>query len=339
MADEAESTAVVKRDEDGAMPPAPLNVDDTHGMSFFPSKSELSVILTLAATAVKAGEGFVPKGVTNAHQAAGIMLAGRELGVRPFTALRHIYPVNGKFELETRLMMGVCKSKDPSIKFIPTEYTRKRVAIILERGGARYPEIEYTLEDAKASGQYPETINEKTRYLPWVRYTRDMLYAAAGKRVCRLYCPDLINSIDAGLDNVTMFIEGEATAVRVIEPEDAEQVLANDAAAELMNNGAARNEGDDGTTPPEVQAATTPVAPADAFNRETVTSEILALIKEGRETYSDADFSAWAGNIRKDFPEAFDPNGNTAFNQLTDEKLTDLRDRMKRDIRGEGPPV
>lgn len=336
MADEA-NTAIVKRDEDGALPPAPLNVDDTHGMAFFPSKSELSVILTLAATAVKAGEGFVPKGITNAHQAAGIMLAGRELGVRPFTALRHIYPVNGKFELETRLMMGVCKAKDPSIKFLPTEYTRKRVAIVLERGGKTYPEIEYTLEDAKASGQYPENINEKTRYLPWVRFTRDMLYAAAGKRVCRLYCPDLINSIDAGLDNVTMFIEGEASAVRVIDPDEEaiESEAGQKAVENVLKSDMARNEGDDGGLPPEVEAAQ---PAAKASDREAVVSEVLALVKEGRETMDAGAVSAWAGRIREGFPDAFDEQG-WAFEKLTDERMVELRDRMKRDVRGEGPPA
>ncbi len=204
-------TAIVKSDV-----PPPL-VPDRPPTAFLASSEVLEQITAIAAMAVKAGTDMLPASIKTPAQAAAIMLAGYELGLRPWTALRHVYIVNGKTEVETRATVGIIRARDPRIRFDWPEYTSEAVTCVLTRPGQQPIRVRYTMQDALASGQ----ARKKKRWVgegkdrrqvevngPWQLYPRDMLYAAATKRACRLGAPDLINAI-----------EGRAIAADVVDAE------------------------------------------------------------------------------------------------------------------------
>ena len=232
------------RDPDA--PPVALVVHQAP-TAMLPAKSELDAIGVIAATVFQA-KGFLPEAITSPAQAAAIMLAGWEVGLRPMTALRHVYMVNGRTELETRAMMGVVRAKDPRIQFQTTEYTQEAVTVTMHRPGQTPTTVRYTVDDAKRSGQLAKSG-------PWQKYTRDMLFAAAAKRVCRIGAPDLINAIDSSMVSVDDAASMTLPDVRIIEHEPlAPGAIPDDA----------YNEGDDRETIPAEVAAAAPVAPPEA---------------------------------------------------------------------------
>ena len=165
----------------------------------------LDQIKALAAMAVAGGSDMLPKNIKSPAQAAAIMLAGYELGLRPFTALRHVYIVGGRTEIETRAMVGIVRARDPRIGFDWPDYTAEVVTCVLTRPGQKPVKVSYTIADANASGQTRKKkiwVGEGGQRKqievngPWQLYPRDMLYAAATKRACRLGAPDLINAIE-----------------------------------------------------------------------------------------------------------------------------------------------
>lgn len=240
---ENENTAVATRETDA--PPRELVVGPMP-TAVLPDRETLSLIDYISGTVMRAGGGMVPSSVKTKEQAAAIMLAGWEMGLRPMTALRHVYLVNGKTQLEARAMMGVVRAQDPRIIFKVTEYTQQAVTIQMHRPGQpKATEVRYTVEDAKKSGQM-------SRGGPWQTYTRDMLYAAASARVCRIGAPDLINAIDARMPTVestkaAMIDEGIIEGEVVVRSPDQQIIDAIPAEA--------YNDGDDGSIPVEVQAA------------------------------------------------------------------------------------
>lgn len=181
-------------------PPLPI-VPDRPPTALLASEQVLEQIMAIAKMAVAGGSDMIPQNIKTAPQAAAVMLAGYEIGLRPWTALRHMYIVNGKTEIETRAMVGIVRARDPRIAFEWPEYKSEAVTCILRRPGQKPITVRYTLADANASGQ----TRKKKRWVggrqvdvngPWQLYPRDMLYAAATKRACRLGAPDLINAIE-----------------------------------------------------------------------------------------------------------------------------------------------
>ena len=194
------TAAVVKSN----VPPLPI-VPDRPPTALLASEQVLEQIMAIAKMAVAGGSDMIPQNIKTAPQAAAVMLAGYEIGLRPWTALRHMYIVNGKTEIETRAMVGIVRARDPRIAFEWPEYKSDAVTCILRRPGQKPITVRYTLADANASGQtrkkkkwIGEGQNRKQVEVngPWQLYPRDMLYAAATKRACRLGAPDLINAIE-----------------------------------------------------------------------------------------------------------------------------------------------
>ncbi len=154
--------------------------------SILPSRDELSVILAIAGE-VSLGKTVLPKDMTK-PEAFAVMLAGREIGVPPMTALRHIFVVNGKTDLDGQLMQGIVLANDTSAEFVIHESTGLKVDIELKRQGRPPFRVEYTIDDAKKAG-----LAEKG---PWKAFPRDMLFWHTMKRVCRRGAPDLINAVE-----------------------------------------------------------------------------------------------------------------------------------------------
>jgi hypothetical protein len=319
---ENESTAVATRDRD--VPPAALVVAPMHTISMFPSEPELNMIVQLAAMAIEAGADFVPRNVKTKAQAIAIILAGREVGLKPLTSLRHINCINGKTDLEARGMMGVCIANDPNIRFETTEYTHQAVTIVMHRPGVlKTPlAVRYTVDEAKKSGQMAKAG-------PWQTYTRDMLFAAAAKRCCRIGAPDLINGIDAAMQTEEQGAEiDRETSVRIIEPTPAQLPDTSAAATALRDMPGAMNEGDDGSMPIETQPPTS----TDQRRR------LRELLTEAKTTTDSTFWGNLLLNIRETFPEAHASDGRLVIAKLTDEQVMRLADGVAVMLHGDGPP-
>jgi hypothetical protein len=179
--------AVAIRDE-GDEPPAPMAL--TIPERTLPTSGELAVMGQIAKTLASVRGHSVPKEIDSPAKAAAVILAGWEVGLKPMTAFRRIFVVNGRTELDAQALMGVVKAKDQSAEFIFHEYTATGCTVELRRGDKTVVTASYTLEDATKSGQV-------AKGGPWKQYPRDMCAWAAVKRACRLGAPDLINAIPA----------------------------------------------------------------------------------------------------------------------------------------------
>lgn len=142
----------------------------------------------LAKSVVYARGQALPAAIDTPEKAFAVALAGWELGVKPMTAFRHVFTVNGRTEPDAQLMMGMVRAKDPRARFTFKQADATACTVTLERPGQEAITVTYTLADAQASGQ-------AAKGGPWKSYTRDMLAWAAVKRVCRLGAPDVINNI------------------------------------------------------------------------------------------------------------------------------------------------
>lgn len=185
--------------------------------SILPSQDELSVIGTLAKTVVMAHGHAVPKEIDSPAKAAAVMLAGRELGVPPMSALRHIAVVNGKTEPDAQLMAGIIVAHEPDALFEVIEQTEDSCTVRFTRPSrgrdARW-EYTYSLADAKRA-----QLADKGG---WKTFPKDMMRWAAIKRLARTYAPDLIN----GVGTIEVGAMGSLVASEVdSEPETHEDTI------------------------------------------------------------------------------------------------------------------
>jgi hypothetical protein len=305
------TTEVIKRDEAIDAPPVALTVGPPP-TALLATTGELQAMWAIARTVFKA-KGMVPAAITTPEQAMGVMLAGWELGLRPMTSLRHVFIVNGKTDIETRAMVGIIRQRDPRIRFEWPEYTNDAVTCVLHRPGQSKLEVRYTVEDAKRSGQYEGKMGI------WKSYTRDMLYAAATKRACRIGCPDLINAIEGSMTPVA-----EATAaaapfdVRVLDEGDTTVKIAADA----------YDQGDDPAAPLAVEVEAPPVV----NHRE----RIVDLLKRFLGETSRPQFMEYVAKIEAEHPQWFEKHVLKVA-LLTDDEAHELADKIAADLGVAGP--
>lgn len=128
-----------------------------------PTKDEYSMMMMIASMAVegankaiKADDRAIPANIKTPEQAMTVMLAGFELGMPPFTALRRVFIVKGRTELETQALMGLVRAGDRTARFVFHEYTSDVVDVELFRAGESMIRCAYTRKDAQLSGQLKE---------------------------------------------------------------------------------------------------------------------------------------------------------------------------------------
>jgi len=155
--------------------------------TLIPSLDELSVMKSIALEVAKA-VGVIPKGMT-AAQAFAVILAGREVGVPPMTAVRQMFVVNGRTEASGQLMQGIVIAGDPTAQFETVEQSAEVCHVRLFRHGRKVSDLKYTIQDAAKAGLAGKTG-------PWQQFTQDMLYWFTIKRICRQGAPDLLNAVD-----------------------------------------------------------------------------------------------------------------------------------------------
>ena len=128
-----------------------------------------------------ARSGFF-KDACDASKAIVKIVAGRELGVGPLTAMTGIHIVEGKPVLSAGLI-GALVLRSGRYTYRVVESTDAECRIAWERDGREIGESAFTLEDAKRAG-----VAGKQN---WSRYPSDMLFARALTRGARRFCPDV----------------------------------------------------------------------------------------------------------------------------------------------------
>lgn len=157
-----------------------------------PTKDEMAMMTMLSRSVIQA-RGLIPAQLDTPEKAFAVLLAGWELGVKPMTALRHLFIVGGKVEPDAQIMAGILASKEPESRIEVVALTDDSCTMRIERParGVR-AEYTYTLADAKKAQLVKPGSN-------WDKFPKDMMRWAATKRLCRAYAPDIINAIaDAG---------------------------------------------------------------------------------------------------------------------------------------------
>lgn len=311
-------TAVAHRDPD--LPPQPIAAGPAP-TALMTTKDELAQMWAVAQTVSKA-RGMIPANIQSPEQAMAVMLAGWELGLRPMTALRHVYIVNGKTEIETRAMVGIVHARDPRIAFSWPVYQADRVVCVVKRPGQPAVEVEYTVAMAKASGQLGEKVG------PWQKYPRDMCYAAATKRACRIACPDLINAIDGAMVGVT---DAESAVAQIDEPH-ADDVIDGESRT-LPSDPSLYDVGDgpDAPLPPEA-------GPALGFDRKSALERITALVTRAKNEIGDKEsYNNLRDGLKIAFPALISETGALKVSALSDDDAVKCGDHLATILDGIGP--
>lgn len=141
---------------------------------------------------------FVPKAYRgNAPATAAAILAGRELGLPPMTALRHVQVVEGSPSLSAEYKRARVLAAGHELDIIELNTTRCKVQG-RRRGSGKPPlEITFTIQDAKTAQIF------KARGA-WETRPRRMLFARAATEVCDFLFADITN----GLPTTELLAEG-----------------------------------------------------------------------------------------------------------------------------------
>lgn len=125
---------------------------------------------------------FVPKSLRGStEKVMAALLAGRELGLGPMTALAHVHIVEGRPALSAESKQALAVSAGHTIDVVETN-TEKCVVIARRAGSDRDVKVEWTMKDAQAAG-----LANKDN---WKKHPRRMLQARATAEAVRLIAPD-----------------------------------------------------------------------------------------------------------------------------------------------------
>ncbi|GEM_PF-3958749 len=114
--------------------------------------------------------GFLPDHIKTPGQAVAIILAGREMGIGPMTALRGISLVKGKVTVSADLLLARFKAAGGRAQWRRDEATGATLVLTLPNGD-RYTSS-FTEQDARRAGLWGKAG-------PWQAYPRAMLRARA----------------------------------------------------------------------------------------------------------------------------------------------------------------
>lgn len=125
---------------------------------------------------------FVPKALRGKPEATlAALLAGRELGLGPMTALNHVNIIEGSSSFSAQLQRAVAVAAGHQIDVIET--TPERCVVAARRAGSEHTvTIEWTMADAHRAG-----LDQKSN---WKKNPRQMLQARATAEAARLVAPD-----------------------------------------------------------------------------------------------------------------------------------------------------
>lgn len=116
---------------------------------------------------------------------AAAILAGRELGIGPMTALQHLHVIDGRPAMTAQLMRALVLAAGHT--FSVDESTSTRCTITGRRADGSTMTVVWTMDDARRAGL--------TGRKNWTTYPRPMLFARATGELCRALFPDVIGGM------------------------------------------------------------------------------------------------------------------------------------------------
>lgn len=185
------STEIAIRDSNGHLPAERDVVDGWLAIA--------SEVIKLANVIVDTE--FVPEAYRESAPAiAAAILTGRELGIGPMTALRHVQMVKGTPTLSAEYKRARVLAAGHEFDILELNTTRCRVSG--RRAGSKKPplEITFTIEDARKAG----LVKDKGA---WLTRPRRMLFARAGSELCDFLFADVVN----GLPTAEVLADGAET--------------------------------------------------------------------------------------------------------------------------------
>ncbi len=234
-----------------------------------------------------AGTPALPKELNTKEKVMAVMLYGWELGLRPMSAIRHIFMIEGRPQPSAEVMLATAQQNDLGIRLILEEIDEEHCTMRLVRPSRQIDET-YTVSvtdsdvarliarDTPHQARGRDGAYE-TREGGWVLYRRDRLRNHTGKRLLRLYAADAMNNmvpgmredaVDAEYEDITdeepleEYNEGDRPGVTYAQAADGR--LVDTSTGEIVEPPA----------PPEVAAATAATAtngdkPIERIRRST----------------------------------------------------------------------
>ncbi len=111
------------------------------------------------------------------------MLAGKELGIAPFTAVKEIYIIEGKLALSAHLIGALIK-KTGLYNYKIIEHNNNKCSIDFTKNNELLGNSTFTIDDAKTAG----LIKDKGAYQ---KIPKNMLYARALTNGANWHCPEV----------------------------------------------------------------------------------------------------------------------------------------------------
>jgi len=139
----------------------------------------LSDVMQLGSIAIASGN--FPD-LRNNEQAIVRIMAGRELGLEPMTALRDLYVIEGKVAMSSGLIASMVRNH-PKYDYRITSMDNEHCTIQFFDNDLPTGESTFSIEDAKTAQIYRVGSG-------WTKYPRNMLFARALTNGARWYCPD-----------------------------------------------------------------------------------------------------------------------------------------------------
>lgn len=259
-----------------------------------PTDREISAIKAAAQMAFE-GKIALPEELKTEAQVRAVMMYGWDLGLKPMTALRHLYIVKGKVQPSAEVMAGLVLSRYPDARLYVEEINDARCTMRL-RWPSRQVNHTYTVtwQDIERAGLAAGANKQ---------YPQDRMRYHATKRLLRIYAPDVINGLDQGapyfgegpaapedaIDSDDLYNAGDGSPVQYIDGQVVEK-----ATGEITHGDpqAAADEPSAPTAPPSAPASPS-AAPPDKMpaNHPAYVEHVLQLLeKEGhdRDTVTDA---------------------------------------------------
>jgi hypothetical protein len=136
-----------------------------------------------------------------------IVMAGRELGLQPWAALRNLNVIDGKAVLSADGMVAIVRGSGKCEAFDMIESTDKVATFETMRAGGKPQRMSFTIEEARAAGLLSKD--------NWKKYPAAMLRARAQAALCRLVYQDVLAGVYSD-DEAAEF--GRAAPIVDVEP-------------------------------------------------------------------------------------------------------------------------
>lgn len=179
-----------------------------------PSEHTLTLIEKTARLALS-GAIALPKELNTPEKVGAVMLYGLELGLKPMSALRHVFIINGRPQPSAEVMAGLLLSNEPDARIEVVELNETKCTLRLVRPSRNVNET-YTVtwDEIKKAGLDKDIA---------LKYPKDRLRWHCTKRLLRIYAPDAINGLEgaalsqgflsqpqeADLDDSDLYNEGD----------------------------------------------------------------------------------------------------------------------------------